>query len=323
MAPRLVGHSTHFLVLDWPWVARAIPWALICAWSGVYALSRIARFVTDTQASLPDGHVYALAARAWLAGGDPWSVTTGQGVRFAAPPPTLVTSLPLVPFGEYAGYAGALLALIAAVYSIRRLALPWYWLFWPPILDSVAVGNPDTIVLALLVSNMPWLSVFPKLYGIVPLVWALRWRQAAIATFALLVTVPLLPWHMFVSHRDDLARVFAEDTAALSAWGWWPLLGMVILAMVSIGRRASWLVVPAAWPYTQLHYGAMALPLASRSWILALGLSIPIAPAPAIAVIAYAASTATRFDLRRRERVGDRAVRDCPSRPKDFGRPAP
>ena len=50
-------------------------------------------------------------------------------------------------------------------------------------------------------------------------------------------------------------------------------------------RGAAWLVVPALWPYTQLHYAAIALPALRGAPILALLLCFPFPLLPPVAVI--------------------------------------
>ncbi len=67
---------------------------------------------------------------------------------------------------------------------------------------------------------------------------------------------------------------------------------MMIPAVIALGvlrsRGAEWLVVPALWPFTQLHYSAIATPAARRSPFLAFLLSFGIPLLPPLAVIAEA-----------------------------------
>ena len=46
--------------------------------------------------------------------------------------------------------------------------------------------------------------------------------------------------------------------------------------------------MPAIWPYTQLHYSVLALPVAARSPGVAFLLSFPVALLPPLATIGYA-----------------------------------
>jgi hypothetical protein len=70
-----------------------------------------------------------------------------------------------------------------------------------------------------------------------------------------------------------------------SAWGSWVAIPTVVALFVLRGRGASWLAVPALWPFTQLHYSCLAMPAARRSATLAFLLSFAIPLLPAVAVI--------------------------------------
>ncbi len=85
--------------------------------------------------------------------------------------------------------------------------------------------------------------------------------------------------------RDALTRY----TLHLSAWG--NPLGMVAVsvALVTLGRRmALGLAVPALWLNAQPHYAVFSMYAASRSPILAIGLSLPVQGLAPLSVIAYA-----------------------------------
>ncbi len=80
-------------------------------------------------------------------------------------------------------------------------------------------------------------------------------------------------------------------------------------------RGAEWLAVPAIWPYTQLHYSALALPVAAKNAFVALMLCVAVPFAAPVATIVYAVWVVTEPRLspigweRRRRAVGVRVDR--------------
>lgn len=71
-------------------------------------------------------------------------------------------------------------------------------------------------------------------------------------------------------------------------WGSWLMLPTVVALLAVWRRGAAWLAVPAVWPFTQLHYASLALPVAARNPLVAFLLCFPVAFLPAVATIAYA-----------------------------------
>jgi hypothetical protein len=59
-------------------------------------------------------------------------------------------------------------------------------------------------------------------------------------------------------------------------------------------RDAAWLAVPALWPFTQLHYSVLALPVAARSPLTAFLLCFAVLYLPPIAVIILAIDVVAR-----------------------------
>ena len=148
-------------------------------------------------------------------------------------------------------------------------------------------GNSQTIALALLllgagVRGGPVAalgaigSVAIKLYAALPLL--ARPRLLVVAGVALLASLPLLPWQLYLDHglgvNDHLQTAWNG-----SAWRF-PvlLLPPTLLALWVLRRRgAEWLAVPAIWPATQFYYVAMALPAPStRDWRVAAALAAPV-----------------------------------------------
>lgn len=218
------------------------------------------------------------------------------------PPPTLLFTAPMAFISaDIALPAFAALSMAAIVYAIRRLQLPWILLLWPPLWGSVFVGNPNAMLVALLLLPLGLLAVLAKVYAVFPLLGELRIRQAAASAALLLVTVPILPWGTYIRDYPMIQANLVAHAAHLSAWGT-PLVILVAPALILLGRRrAGWLAVPALWPATQLGYHALALPLARCPW-LALGLSVPLPLVAPVTIMAYAA-----FEIRQHRRRQEQA----------------
>ena len=83
---------------------------------------------------------------------------------------------------------------------VRRLDIPIWWVAFPPLAHALWNGNPQSIVLALLVAGGTIAAigaVFLKLYAAVPLVF--RPRQLLFVVVALAITLPLLPWQLYIT----------------------------------------------------------------------------------------------------------------------------
>jgi len=259
-----IGLPAWFIVIDLLWIAR--PDVL-----GV------------------DARHYQRAADAWLAGADPWKVTEG-GITFAAAPHTLLFYAPtsLLPL-DVSVAAWMVAGLVASVWLVRRLGLPLWWLAFPPLVHSIWNGNPQTIALALLVlgsTAAAAVAVLIKLYAAVPLL--VRPRALIVAGIALVVTLPLLPWQLYVQEGFGVTS-HLETAWNGSAWRI-PILVIPTLAALWVIRKrgAEWLAVPAAWPATQFYYVAMALPATVGRPILAAALALPVPLMAPILVMAMA-----------------------------------
>jgi hypothetical protein len=258
-----------------------------------------------------DGELYRRAAATWLGGGDPWTAytatntwpATGGHIQelFTGPPPTVLAFVPFVWIPESVFVVGWLaLTFAAAVYTIRRLRLPLYWLLFPPMVTGVVSGNPHVVCLALLLCGSNWLRALAapmKAYAAIPMVVERQWRALAILTVAGIASV-ILFWPLWSRYFGEAAgiqawisgpgtmggfsaardpRLFAVTAAALG-----------LLALVD-RRAAGWLSVPALWPATQYFYATFALPL--RSPWLAAALALSRGKSAAMvpwAIIAYA-----------------------------------
>ena len=232
-----------------------------------------------------DARIYHRAVVAWLAGSDPWSAQYA-GVSFAAPPPTLLFMAPTAFLTEDMTVAAMIcMGAAAAVLTLRRLSLPAWWLLFPPLVEGVVVGNPDILVLALLLTAAAPLAVLGKAYAAVPLVVLGRWKPLIVAAAVVVATIPWLPWGMYLDH--GVFVVVANQAEGRSAIGAPWLIPIVAIALVSFGRRrAAWLVVPGLWPSTQLHYATLALPAIGGALAAIMALPLPHSAAIAIVVVA-------------------------------------
>jgi hypothetical protein len=127
-------------------------------------------------------------------------------------------------------------------------------------------------------------------------VWGIR--SATVAIILLLATAPFLPWELFVQDLGQIVTTLsAQSHGGLSSFGTWPLAIVAVVALLVLDPRdAAFLFVPALWPDTQFHYSAIALALAVRSPIVAIGLAVPWAHA----ATAVAVCEAVRAVWRRR-----------------------
>ena len=259
-----IGLPAWFVVIDLLWIAK--PDAL-----GI------------------DARHYQNAATTWLAGGDPWSVTE-SGIPYAAGPHTLLfyapTSVLPVTVSTWLWLAAG---AVAAVWLIRKLELPWWWLAFPPLLHGVWNGNPQTIALALLVQGSlvgAVAAVGLKLYAAIPLVT--RWRHLVVAGAVLAVVTLVLPWQLYL---DRGLGVGSHLQTAWNGSAWrFPILVVPTLAALWVLRRqgAEWYAVPAVFPATQFYYVAMALPALVGRPIVAAFLALPMVLMAPLVVMALA-----------------------------------
>jgi hypothetical protein len=234
-----------------------------------------------------DGRLYLRATRAWLDGADPWIVLDAQ--RFAAPPPTLVPMAPLAVVPEELGVAILIvLAVVGVMATIRLLHLPWWWVLFPPFLDGAWNGNPQTLLVPLILIGGGSLATFLKLYAIVPLVLTLRWRAVLVTAFLLVVTAPLLPWPAYAASFGALSEALTtQSDGGLSATAVPWLLPVAGLALLFAGReRAGWLAVPVAWPATQWYYSTLAVPALTPLAAAIMAVPVPGAVVAAAVVVA-------------------------------------
>lgn len=257
-----VGLPAWFIVIDFAWIARLDVLAI-------------------------DARHYQRAAAAWLAGANPWDVAE-RGVPYASGPHTLLFYAPtnILPL-DAAVPIWMLIGLGAAVWAVRTLDLPLWWLAFPPLAHAIWNGNPQTLVVAMLVASHPVASagaVLVKLYAGLAILF--RPRHWLVVSLALLVTLPILPWQLYVEQGLGVAQ-HVSGTWNGSAWRFPLLLLPPTIVGLWVLRRsgAEWLAVPAAWPGTQFYYVSTVLPLVARRPILAALLAAPVPlMAPAVVI---------------------------------------
>jgi hypothetical protein len=181
-----------------------------------------------------------------------------------------------------------LASLVAAVFIVRRVGVPIWWLLFPPLIEAIWSGSVNIIVLALALTRLEWLAVVTKTYAGLPTLLLGHLRQLLIAAAVVVASAIFLPWQAYFSH--DLSEVLTSQAwGGRSAWiNPLVLIPVSLAALLLIGRaRAAWFSVPVLWPATQFHYSIFAIP-AKPSALTAGILAIPWPGAPVAAVVAEA-----------------------------------
>lgn len=233
-----------------------------------------------------DAIIYTAAARAMLGGGDAWGPAGGAAL-FAGPPPSLLPFFPFVWLPDpIIASGGAAVGAACALYTLRKLRLPIWWLVFPPILLSILAGSTALPVTALIVRGGPLaegLAIALRPYAAIPLAILGRWRGIAAGAVIVAVTAPFLDWPRFLSKLDFIQAVLAEQNGGGKSAAAIPLLIPIAIAcLILLGRRrAAWLSVPTLWPYSQPYYAVLALPVVAEAPLVALALAVDL---PAIVV---------------------------------------
>lgn len=237
-----------------------------------------------------DGRLYIEASRVWLTGGDPWNVQL-NGTAYAAPPPSLLATAPFVvlPVSIAIGLiVGA--GLVGTWWALRRLGIPAWWLVFPPFVDGLWNANPQVLLLPLIVAGSVGgaAATIVKVYAAVPLILLGRLRAVALAAAVIVVTVPVLPWEIYLRRFGEISgRLEAQSQGGMSATTSWALIAIAVLALAVIGRRrAAWLAVPGLWPSTQWYYATLAVP--GLTPVAAALMAIPAQGAVVVALVAAA-----------------------------------
>jgi hypothetical protein len=234
--------------------------------------------------------IYTDAARTWLAGGNPWTVGPELAV-FAGPPPML---LPFVPFINLPVDLTRLVwvggTLILAIWTLRRLGMPPYWLAFPPLFEVIELGHPEVLILWLLVLGGPvsGLAAMVKPYSGLAILAERRWTALLALAVGLVATAPLLPWFEFIRELPRIAELVVIQNNGDSVFGQPVLMVVAVAALAVLGpRRGLWLATPVLWPYAQPTYKVMTVPALSP--VCAFFWAIPVPGFTLVGVVAEAA----------------------------------
>jgi hypothetical protein len=301
--------------INWPFFSRS----LATVWPFVFVPLAVADAIASFAAGWlgTDAHLYYRASAAWLGGGNPWEVfvaNQGHVYHYYALPTATVALAPFTILPENIFVtAWIVLQLGAAIYAVRRLRLPWWWVAFPPLVNGILAGNPSPLLIALLVATHPMakaIAVLLKVYAVVPLIGERRWRAILIAGVLGSVTVAVAPmlWMEFLHGTGGRAdTLLIESKGGYSAFGNPVLMVGAGAALLLIARHdiraAGWLAPIALWPGSQFHWSTLAMPVMT----LTLGylLAFPGHGLPPIAVMVYAAIAEVRhYRTRRREATG-------------------
>ena len=293
---------------DFAFVQAWIKRYWLAVWFAVISSMRLSVLITGEAGF--DARLYLQATRAWLDGADPWVIIDGQ--RFAAPPPTLIPLAPIAVLPEGVGIAVMIaLAIVGAVATVRILHLPWWWILFPPFLDAAWNGNPQNLLVPLILVGAGPLAVFLKIYAVVPIALTLRWRALVVTAVALAVTAPFLPWASYIERFGALSEALAtQSDGGLSATALPWLIPIAVVALLFAGReRAAWLAVPALWPATQWYYSTLAVPA-----LTPIAAAVIATPVPGAAVLAAVIVALGRRNANAQRLVSDWRP-DAPSLP--------
>jgi hypothetical protein len=211
-------------------------WTLVriqqLGWTGVgWDLSFIGR----------DFWIYRNAAESLLTTGNPWVASApwnGTEWHFAAAPTAAQLFVPflLVP-ADVAFLLFSVLSVAVVLSGFWRSGVPAWWLLFPPMTEGLFAGNPQILVLGLLLVGAAGARGQPrragvgvpmaraaavalKVYAIVPVVARREWRAVGAlgALFAASVLLSPAAWRLYLDQfRSISARVVAESHGGLSA----------------------------------------------------------------------------------------------------------
>jgi hypothetical protein len=230
------------------------------------------------------------AARDLIAGANPWASVV-SGTTFTGLPTELVPFLPFVWLPDpLVAIAWVAIGLGSAIYAVRTLAMPMWWLAFPPLAIGIASGSSVPLVLALLVASGALegvrglvanaAAVIVRPYALLPTVLLGRWRAAFLAADLGLFTAPLIALPFFVASLTAIQHGLTNQTdGGFSATNAPGLFVLAAVGLVALGRqRAAWLIVPALWPDAKLSYGSIALPVLADMPVVAIALASPAFP---------------------------------------------
>jgi hypothetical protein len=249
-----------------------------------------------------DVPIYYRAVQLWLHSGDPWAaavVVNAQTVlSYAGSPATTILFAPSALFTESQFTVLWLgLTAVSAVAIVRALRLPLWWLLFPPTVDALYSGNPQIVVLMLLLAGAgragflaDSIAVALKVYAVIPVLGERTPRRVGLAMVVTVATFAVAPalWIDYVQRIGTIsARLAAESGNGDSAFYYPVLLVPTALAILALWRRdaraAAWLAVPALWPSSEFHYSTFAQPVMTP--LLAVLLAVPRSQLAPVAIV--------------------------------------
>jgi hypothetical protein len=180
---------------------------------------------------------------------------------------------------------------VASIATIRMLRLPWWWILFPPLVQSILSANVQALLLPLILVGAGGLAVLFKIYAAVPLLILGRWKALAVAAVAIIASIPILPWATYIAEFATInARLVEQTRFALPTLVLVAAAPLALIALWVVGReRAAWLAVPALWPSQQYYYGSLAI--GARSAMAAALVALPVNGSGLIALLALALVT--------------------------------
>jgi hypothetical protein len=283
---------------------RILGQIVLAAWFAGQTYLRIARFVRNQVPLGQDIRIYYRGVQQWLHGGNPWSASVVAGTHvtfyYAGSPATTVLLAPsaLLSEDQFTLFWLGLTAL-SALAIVRWLRLPLWWLLFPPTAEALYSGNPQLVVLMLLLAGASRpgvmadaIAVALKVYAVIPLLGERRLRRVGLALAVTIATFAVAPslWVDYIGQFGAIsARLALESGNGYSAFYYPLLLVPTAIAIILLWRRdpkaAAWLVVPALWPSTEFHYATFAQPVMTP--LLAILLAVPIQRLAPVAIILY------------------------------------
>ena len=281
---------------------RFIGQAALAAWFADWTWLRITILVSGKVPLGQDIRIYYRGVQSWLNGGNPWAasvVVNHQTLSYAGSPATTVLLAPsaLLSEGQFTALWLGLTAF-SAVTIVRQLRLPLWWLLFPPTTEALYSGNPQLVVLMLLLAGAGRMGALAdsialalKVYAVIPLLGERRLRRAALAfglTIATFVVAPSL-WIKYAEQFGAISARLEQQSWNGSAFYYPILLVPTAIAIFLLWRRdpkaAAWLAVPALWPSSEFHYSTFAQPVMTP--LLAVLLAIPVQLLTPVAIMLY------------------------------------
>ena len=275
---------------DWRIIVDRVTAVAVPVIFGLALIPQVRWFAEHPETLFGDARLYFRATQAWLTNGDPWSAQDSVGVLFAAPPPALLLNLPLQPLGEDGAVAFWVVAgLLGMAMAIRYYRLPWWWMAFPPFVEGMLPASPDSALLGAMVLGGGALAAAIKWYSVPAMIGEGRWRAALGGALLILISFPFLPWGDYLSRLSHIRETYDQQTPDPLPLIVWLLL---LVAILSLGRKGLLLATPAIWPTPQPHYAIFSLAAIRKSRLLAIGFALP--GAVPITIILYAILTAAR-----------------------------